>query len=256
MSDVSRWAHGPAFEPGGIRFRLWAPAKQRVSLVLEKRAEFAMERREDGFFEVFVGGAGDGALYRFKLSDGTLVPDPASRFSLWTCRDPAKRSTTQPIPGGRIGADVHGHDAVLYELHVGAFTPEGTFTAAAGKLDHLAELGVTAVEIMPVGDFPGRWGWGYDGVLPYAPDASYGRPEHFKAFVEAAHRRDVSVLLDVVYNHFGPVGNFLPRYAPDFLTDRHRTPWGDAINFDGQNSRLVREFRHSKRRILDRLGSS
>ena len=101
---------------------------------------------------------------------------------------------------------------------------------------------MTAVEIMPVGDFPGRWGWGYDGVLLYAPDASYGRPEHFKAFLEAAHRRGVSVLLDVVYNHFGPVGNFLPRYAPDFLTDRHRTPWGDAINFDGPNSRLVREF--------------
>ena len=133
-------------------------------------------------------------------------------------------------------------DAVLYELHLGAFTPEGTFIAAAEKLDHLASLGVTAVEIMPVGDFSGRWGWGYDGVLPYAPDASYGRPEHFKAFVEAAHRRGISVSLDVVYNHFGPHGNYLPRYAPDILTDRHKTPWGDAINFDGPNSGPVREF--------------
>ncbi len=242
MSDVSSWAHGPAFEPGGIRFRLWAPAEQRVSLVLETGAEIAMERREDGFFEAFVDGAGDGALYRFRLSDGMLVPDPASRFQPLDVQGPSEAIDHAAYPWREDWRGRSWRDAVLYELHVGAFTPEGTFIAAAEKLDHLADLGVTAVEIMPVGDFPGRWGWGYDGVLPYAPDASYGRPEHFKAFVEAAHRHGVSVLLDVVYNHFGPVGNFLPRYAPDFLTDRHQTPWGDAINFDGPNSRLVREF--------------
>jgi malto-oligosyltrehalose trehalohydrolase len=242
MSDVSRWAHGPAFEPGGIRFRLWAPAEQWVGLVLENGAEIAMARREDGFFEAFVDGAGDGALYRFKLSDGMLVPDPASRFQPLDVKGPSEAIDHAAYSWREDWRGRSWDDAVLYELHVGAFTPEGTFIAAAGKLDHLAELGVTAVEIMPVGDFPGRWGWGYDGVLPYAPDASYGRPEHFKAFVEAAHRRGVSVLLDVVYNHFGPEGNFLPRYAPDFLTSRHQTPWGDAINFDGPNSRLVREF--------------
>jgi malto-oligosyltrehalose trehalohydrolase len=198
MGDVSRWAHGPAFEPGGIRFRLWAPAEQRVSLVLEKGAEIAMERREDGFFEAFVDGAGDGALYRFKLSDGMLVPDPASRFQPLDVPGPSEAVDHAAYPWREDWRGRSWDDAVLYELHVGAFTPEGTFIAAAEKLDHLAELGVTAVEIMPVGDFPGRWGWGYDGVLPYAPDASYGRPEHFKAFVEAAHRRGVSVLLDVV----------------------------------------------------------
>jgi maltooligosyltrehalose trehalohydrolase len=242
MSDNSKWAHGLAFEAGGIRFRLWAPAEKRVSLVLEKGAEIAMERREDGFFEAFVDGAGDGALYRFGLSDGTLVPDPASRFQPLDVHGPSEAIDHAAYSWREDWRGRSWDDAVLYELHVGAFTPEGTFIAAAERLDHLADLGVTAVEIMPVGDFSGRWGWGYDGVLPYAPDSSYGRPEHFKAFVEAAHRRGVSVLLDVVYNHFGPDGNFLPRYAPDVLTDRHKTPWGDAINFDGPNSWPVREF--------------
>ena len=242
MSDVPKWLHGPAFEAGGIRFRLWAPAEKRVSLVLEKGAEIAMERRGHGFFEAFVDGAGDGALYRFGLSDGTLVPDPASRFQPLDVHGPSEAIDHAAYSWREDWRGRSWDDAVLYELHVGAFTPEGTFIAAAERLDHLADLGVTAVEMMPVGDFSGRWGWGYDGVLPYAPDASYGRPEHIKAFVEAAHRRGLSVLLDVVYNHFGPEGNFLPRYAPDVLTDRHKTPWGDAINFDGPNSWPVREF--------------
>ena len=243
MSDVSRWAHGPAFEAGGIRFRLWAPAEQRVRLVLEEGVEVAMDRREDGVFETFVEGARSGAHYGFELSDGTRVPDPASRFQPHDALGPSE--AIDPAAYRWREGDWRGRpweDAVLYELHVGAFTPEGTFAAAAGKLDHLADLGVTALEIMPVGDFPGRWGWGYDVVSPYAPDSTYGRPEDFKAFVEAAHRRDILVLLDVVYNHFGPEGNFLPRYAPDILTERHTTPWGGAINFDGPNSRPVREF--------------
>jgi maltooligosyltrehalose trehalohydrolase len=242
MSDVPKWAHGPAFEAGGIRFRLWAPAEKRVTLMLEKGHAIAMQRREDGFFEAFVDGAANGALYRFKLSDGMLVPDPASRFQPGDVDGPSEAIDHAGYHWREDWGGRSWDDAVLYELHIGAFTPEGTFTAAAEKLDHLASLGVTAVEIMPVGDFSGRWGWGYDGVLPYAPDASYGRPEYFKAFVEAAHRRGVSVLLDVVYNHFGPHGNYLPRYAPDILTDRHKTPWGDAINFDGPNSGPVREF--------------
>ncbi len=238
-----RWTHGPSFEEGGIRFRLWAPAEERVSLALESRGStIPMERRDGGFFEVFVEGIGAGALYRFELSDGTLVPDPASRFQPQDVHGPSEAIDheayrwREPWPG-RAWDDV-----VLYELHIGAFTPEGTFAAAAGKLDHLVELGATAVEIMPVGDFRGRWGWGYDGVYPYAPHASYGRPEEFKAFVEAAHSRGVAVLLDVVYNHFGPEGNYLSLYAPDFFARRHRTPWGEAINFDGATARPVRDF--------------
>jgi maltooligosyltrehalose trehalohydrolase len=240
---ASTWAHGPLLEDGGVRFRLWAPAQERVSLVLEDDGStVAMESRGDGFFEVFVQGIGAGALYRFSLSDGSRIPDPASRFQPQDVHGPSEVIDHASYPWRDDWEGRSWDDAVLYELHVGAFTPEGTFTAAAQKLDHLVGLGVTAVEIMPVGDFPGRWGWGYDGVLPYAPDASYGRPEHFKAFVEAAHRRGISVLLDVVYNHFGPEGNYLRSYAPDFLTRRHQTPWGDAINFDGPNSRPVREF--------------
>jgi maltooligosyltrehalose trehalohydrolase len=133
-------------------------------------------------------------------------------------------------------------EAVIYELHTGAFTPEGTFRAAAGKLDYLASLGITAIELMPVAEFPGRWNWGYDGVLPYAPDSSYGRPEDLKALVEAAHQRGIMVFLDVVYNHFGPDGNYLPLYAPQFFNPRRTTPWGPAINFDGPGSRTVRDF--------------
>ncbi len=242
-SGPSKWAHGPSFEPGGIRFRLWAPAQQRVTLVLENNsAEITMQRRDDGFFEAFVEGIGEGALYRFALSDGSRVPDPASRFQPYDVHGPSETIDHAAYPWPDDWAGQSWDDAVLYELHIGAFTPEGTFLAAAQKLDHLADLGVTAVEIMPVGDFPGRWGWGYDGVLPYSPDASYGRPDDFKAFVKAAHRHGVSVLLDVVYNHFGPEGNYLPLYAPDFFTSRHQTPWGDAINFDGPNSGPVREF--------------
>jgi malto-oligosyltrehalose trehalohydrolase len=134
------------------------------------------------------------------------------------------------------------HEAVLYELHVGTFTRGGTFAAAVGQLDHLVGLGVTAVELMPLAEFPGARGWGYDGVLAFAPFHGYGRPDDLKAFVQAAHERGLMVLVDVVYNHFGPEGNHLHRYAPQFFSERHHTPWGPAINFDGPHSRPVRDF--------------
>jgi malto-oligosyltrehalose trehalohydrolase len=142
--------------------------------------------------------------------------------------------------GGWLGRP--WEDAVIYELHVGAFTPEGSFAGVEKKLDYLADLGVTAIELMPVADFPGRRNWGYDGVLPYAPDSSYGRPEDLKRLVQAAHAAGLMVFLDVVYNHFGPDGNYLNAYSPQFFTERHRTPWGAAINFDGSHSGVVREF--------------
>ena len=131
---------------------------------------------------------------------------------------------------------------MIYELHVGTFSPEGTFGGVEAKLDYLASLGITAIELMPVSDFFGKRNWGYDGVLPFAPDSSYGHPDDLKRLVHSAHHKGLMVFLDVVYNHFGPEGNYLREYAPQFFTDRHHTPWGDAINFDGESSRTVRDF--------------
>jgi malto-oligosyltrehalose trehalohydrolase len=202
-----------------------------------------MKNISEGWHELDVPEAGDKTRYRFQLPDGTKVPDPASRFQPEDVHgpseviDPSAYLWTDQAWAGRPW-----HEAVVYEIHLGAFTAAGTFTAAIKRLDYLVELGVTALEIMPVADFPGERNWGYDGVLPYAPDSSYGRPEEFKALVEAAHARGLMVLLDVVYNHFGPDGNFLPAYAPQFFTERHKTPWGAAINYDGEHSKPVREF--------------
>ncbi len=238
-----RWTHGPSFEEGGIRFRLWAPKQERISLALESRSSLIpMERRDDGFHEVFVQGIGAGALYRFELTNGRRVPDPASRFQPDDVHGPSEAIDHQAYRWRELWQGRAWDEIVLYELLVGAFTLEGSFAAAARKLDHLVELGVTAVGLMPIAAFRGRWGWGYDGVFPYAPDASYGRPEDLKSFVDAAHRGGVAVLLDVVYNHFGPDGNYLSSYAPDFFTRRHRTPWGDAVNFDGPKAQPVRNF--------------
>jgi malto-oligosyltrehalose trehalohydrolase len=239
------WSHGPRLQAGGgVHFRLWAPGVEHVDLVLEDGAEVVpMWRGEDGWRAADHARSAPGTRYRFRLPDGRLVPDPASRFQPGDVHGPSE--VIDPAAFAWTDAGWTGrpwHEAVLYELHVGTFTPEGSFRAAIGKLDHLADLGVTALEIMPVGDFPGPRNWGYDGVLPYAPDSSYGRPEAFKALVDAAHARGLMVLLDVVYNHFGPDGNYLPAYAPAIFTERHQTPWGAAVNFDGPDSGPVRAF--------------
>jgi malto-oligosyltrehalose trehalohydrolase len=197
----------------------------------------------DGWHELVSREAAAGTLYRFVLPDGTRVPDPASRFQPQDVHGPsevidaAAHRWTDAAWSGRPW-----REAVIYELHLGAFTPEGSFLAVIERLDHLAALGVTAVEIMPIADFPGSRNWGYDGVLLYAPDSSYGRPEDLKALIQAAHARGLMVLLDVVYNHFGPDGNYFPAFAPQFFTERHKTGWGAAINYDGADSGPVREF--------------
>ena len=242
-SSGKRLRHGPVVEPGGVRFRLWAPAHAEVSLLLESRGErLSMAAREEGWYEVFAAQSRPGDLYRFELSDGARIADPASRFQPQDVHGPS--AVVDPL-SFHWSSDWRGRawtETVLYELHVGAFTPEGTFKAAARKIPYLASIGVTAIGIMPVSDFPGRWNWGYDGVFPFAPDSTYGTPDDFKAFIDAAHGAGVSVLLDVVYNHFGPEGSVLQRCAPDFFTDRHQTPWGPAINFDGPQSGRVRSF--------------
>jgi maltooligosyltrehalose trehalohydrolase len=234
---------GATLERGGVRFRLWAPACPAVSLLLEDEGRTTtMTRLRGGLFEIFVAGLRAGALYRYILPDGSKIPDPASRHQPQDVHGPSEVIDPLSYAWTAEWSGLSWDDAVLYEMHVGTFTSEGTFAAAIGKLDHLARLGVTAVEIMPVADFPGRRNWGYDGVLLYAPDAAYGRPDDFKAFVDAAHQRGIAVLLDVVYNHFGAEGNYLSLFAPSFFTDRHKTPWGEAINYDGPDSPLVREF--------------
>jgi maltooligosyltrehalose trehalohydrolase len=240
---AQKLGQGATMEAGGVRFRLWAPGCDSVAVLLEADGRAVPMRPQPGdFFEVFVQGAGAGTRYRYRLPDGLAVPDPSSRFQPEDVHGPSEVIDPNSYQWTECWAGRPWNEIVLYELHIGAFTREGTFRAAIDKLDHLAGLGVTGIEILPISDFPGGRNWGYDGVLPYAPDSSYGRPDELKALVEAAHARGIAVLLDVVYNHFGPDGNYLPVYAPTFFTDRHETPWGAAINYDGQHAKPVREF--------------
>lgn len=231
---------------GSVRFRLWAPAAQRVELLLYEGGAAHSEPLQalpDGWFALESAAARAGSLYRYRIDGGQEVPDPASR-----CNPAGVHGASEVIDPSAYAWHDGGwraapwHTAVIYELHVGTFNAPGTYAAVAARLAHLARLGVTAVELMPVAAFPGTRGWGYDGVLPYAPQASYGRPEELKALIAAAHAHGLAVILDVVYNHFGPEGNYLHLYAPQFFDERHATPWGPAINFDGPASRTVREF--------------
>ncbi|MDR9760006.1 malto-oligosyltrehalose trehalohydrolase [Rhizobium redzepovicii] len=239
---LTNMTFGPAVTEKGILFRLWAPLHESVSLKIEGADPRPMQAAEDGWHRCTVPNAHAGTRYRFVLPDGLEIPDPASRFQPQDAHGP---SEVVDLTAYRWRtSDWSGRpweEMVIYEMHIGCFTPEGTFTAAIERLDHLRELGVTALQVMPVSEFPGRYSWGYDGVLPYAPDSSYGRPEDFMALVDAAHQRGISVFLDVVYNHFGPDGNYIPSYAPLF-TDHHKTPWGHGINYDGDGSEMIREF--------------
>jgi 1,4-alpha-glucan branching enzyme/maltooligosyltrehalose trehalohydrolase len=233
-------------QDGSVRFRLWAPTARRIELRLEnvgKANRFPLQRCAQGWFELVTDAAKPGAFYRFQIDDGQEVPDPASRFQPRDVHGPSEVINPHAFDwqdDAWLGR--RWEEAVIYELHVGAFTQAGTFSSACARLDYLADLGVTALELMPVADFPGRRNWGYDGVYQFAPDSTYGRPEDLKKFVQSAHARGMMVLLDVVYNHFGPEGNYLGLYAPQFFTDRHHTPWGNAIDFDGAASRAVRDF--------------
>jgi 1,4-alpha-glucan branching enzyme/maltooligosyltrehalose trehalohydrolase len=231
---------------GAVHFRLWAPGAEKVSLCLNlgaKKLFLPMDRREEGWFHLTTETAGRGSRYRFQLASGLLVPDPASRFQPEDVHGPSEVIAPADFAwsdGGWRGRP--WEEAVLYELHVGSFSDEGTFAGVESRLDHLVDLGITAIELMPIAAFPGRCNWGYDGVFPFAPDRDYGRPEDLKSLIGAAHARGLMVLLDVVYNHFGPEGNYLHHYAPQFFTERYQTPWGAAINFDGPESHWVRQF--------------
>jgi malto-oligosyltrehalose trehalohydrolase len=243
MRRLHRMPFGAELDGARTRFRLWAPLARNVELVAEAQASpRGMERLRDGWWELIVE-APAGSRYRYRI-DGTLeVPDPASRFNPEDVHGPSE--VVDPGAFSWDDGDWQGRpweEVVLYELHVGTFTPEGTFAGIETRLDYLVQLGITAIELMPIADFPGKRGWGYDGVLPYAPDAAYGRPEQLKRLIAAAHARGLMVFLDVVYNHFGPEGNYLHAYAETFFSKRHETPWGAAINFDAAGARTVRDF--------------
>jgi maltooligosyltrehalose trehalohydrolase len=212
---------------GRIRFRLWAPAQHEVAVAFETGASVPMQHDGDWFEAVAPGG--NGTLYRYRLSDGTLVPDPASRFQPADVHGPSEVIDPSAYTWRNEGwRGRPWHETVLYELHAGTF---GGFSGVMRELPRLAHLGVTAVELMPINDFPGRRNWGYDGVLPFAPDSAYGRPEELKALVDAAHGYGLMMFLDVVYNHFGPDGNYLGLYAPRMFRQDIHTPWGGAIDF-------------------------
>lgn len=228
---------------GGTSFRLWAPAAHSVNLVLGPEREHLMQSAGQGWHRLHVADVGAGARYRFRLDDGLLVPDPASRCNPDDVHGASE--VVDPQAYAWQDADWVGrpwHEAVVYELHVGSFTPEGTFAAAQAKLADLAALGITAIELMPLADAPGARNWGYDGVLHFAPESSYGTPDALRALVDHAHGLGLMVLVDVVYNHFGPDGNYLHGYCPTFFNAAHQTPWGAAINFDGAANATVREF--------------
>lgn len=227
----------------GVRFRLWAPGAERVDLCLEGGVPLPMQAQDAGWYQLDTTQASPGSRYRFRIDGEMEVPDPVSRYN----PDDVHGHSEVVDPAGFAWRDQDWRgrpweDVVVYELHVGSFSPEGTFAGVEARLDALVELGVTAIELMPVAGFPGRRNWGYDGVLHYAPTSSYGSPDELKQLVQSAHNRGLMVFLDVVYNHFGPEGNYLHVYAPQFFTDRHQTPWGAGINFDGPDSRPVREF--------------
>jgi malto-oligosyltrehalose trehalohydrolase len=227
-----------------VRFRLWAPSARKVTLDIDSIGlHVDLKDIGAGWRESTVSGIAPGTLYSYRIDAELDVPDPASRFNPRGPSGPSEIVDPQCYEWhddawrGRPW-----HEAVLYELHAGTFTPEGTFAAIVPRLDELAELGITVIELMPVGTFAGDRGWGYDGVLPFAPHPAYGRPDDLKGLVQAAHHRGISVILDVIYNHFGPDGNHLPRYARSFFTDRRHTPWGNAIEFEGAAGRNVRRF--------------
>jgi maltooligosyltrehalose trehalohydrolase len=231
---------------GTTRFRLWAPSAKQVAVVCEQasvRWQADMHSLADGWYELTTDKATAGALYRYRIDDDLEVADPASRFNPLGVHD--RSEVIDPLAFDWQDDAWRGrpwHEAVIYELHVGTYTRPGTFAAMHARLKALAAMGITAIEIMPIAAFNGAYGWGYDGVLPYAPHARYGRPEDFKALVQAAHDCGLMVLLDVVYNHFGPDGNYLHCYARPFFTDRVHTPWGSAIEFEGAAGRVVRDY--------------
>ena len=232
---------------GGTHFRVWAPAARHVQVVLEAgggSSALTLELEAEGYFSGFAPRVDDGTQYRYRLdARPELLPDPASRFQPEGPHGPSRVVDPGRFAWSDAGWEGVGRDGqILYEMHIGTFTPEGTWAAATRELPELASLGVTVLEVMPVADFPGRFGWGYDGVDLFAPTRLYGLPDDFRRFVDRAHGEGLAVILDVVYNHCGPDGCFLKAFSPRYFTNRYTNEWGEAINFDGEDAGPVREL--------------
>jgi maltooligosyltrehalose trehalohydrolase len=229
---------------GGVHFRVWAPSARLVEVEIEGGPRQPLMSEPNGYFSESIAAAGPGTRYRFRINGADLaLPDPASR-----CQPDGPHGTSEVVdPTTFAWTDgnwrgVPQERLVIYEMHVGTFTPAGTWTAAAEHLRSLADLGITCIEMMPVADFPGRFGWGYDGVDLFAPTRLYGRPDDLRLFIDRAHAVGIAVILDVVYNHIGPDGNYLTAFASSYFTDRYDNEWGKAVNFDGPDSAAIREF--------------
>ncbi len=231
----------------GVSFRTWASGKSAVELVMVDDSgaplqELPMSKDAEGYYQVEIPEASAGMLYKYRL-DGRLLPDPASRFQPQGVHGPSQiidPSTFRWTDGGWRRPDID--DWIIYELHVGTFTPQGAYRGVIDHFEHLIRLGVTVIELMPIADFPGKRNWGYDGVALYAPSHSYGTPDDLRHFINAAHQAGLAVVLDAVYNHLGPDGNYLGDYSPNYFNAKHDTPWGAAFNFDADDSEVVRRL--------------
>jgi maltooligosyltrehalose trehalohydrolase len=242
-SPLRRLPVGAEITSGGTHFCVWAPRRKAMSVVIENGGEHPMRAEDHGYFSLLLPHCAAGTRYRLRLDGGDSFPDPASRFQPEGPHGPSEVVDPHTFAWSDEewrGVSLPG--AVVYELHVGTFTPEGTWDAARLELPRLVELGTNVLEIMPVAEFPGRFGWGYDGVDQFAPSHLYGRPDDFRRFVDAAHGLGLAVVLDVVYNHFGPDGNYLKQFSDTYFTDAYETDWGEPINFHGPGSKPVREF--------------
>jgi maltooligosyltrehalose trehalohydrolase len=231
---------GASLHDNSVTFRVWAPRCHSVELVIEGRPTQALWRGDDGMYSLTVPRLTAGTRYQYRLDSERYRPDPVSRWQPEGVHGPS--AVVDPAAFTWTDAEFRGHDLtnlVFYELHIGTFTAPGTFEAVIPYLDALGELGVTAIEIMPVAEFPGSRNWGYDGVHLFAPQSTYGGPRGLRRLVDACHSRGLSVVLDVVYNHLGPEGNYLGEFGP-YFTDRYKTPWGQAVNFDGPDGAPVR----------------
>ena len=244
--NQSIYQYGPAFTaPQQCRFSVWAKSRKRMKLELRQSgqiSEHKMERDEDGFFSVTVDNVKHGDDYRLMLNRTTSRPDPAAHFYSHDVHGWCKAIDHNQYQWQHTDwKGLDKNDLIIYELHVGTFTERGTFLSTIERLDELVELGITTVELLPVAQCPGRWNWGYDGVGLFSVANNYGTPDHLKQLVDACHERGLAIILDVVYNHLGPEGNYLSEFAPYFTT-KHHTPWGSALNFDDVDREYVREF--------------